>query len=104
MKSNNRNYRNAERNRPLHCHSYVDAIAELSAIILSSKRDVCLTLFVTTTFSDCGELYRYAYGDKEAIFLRAFDQYAGQFLETAGSALAQGDAAARLKNFFDVRI
>ena len=48
-----------------------------------------------------GSLYN-AYGDKEAIFLRAFDQYAGQFLETAGSALAQGDAAARLRNFLDV--
>jgi len=32
-----------------------------------------------------GSLYN-AYGDKEAIFLRAFDQYAGQFLETAGDA------------------
>jgi TetR/AcrR family transcriptional regulator, transcriptional repressor for nem operon len=50
-----------------------------------------------------GSLYN-AYGDKEAIFLRAFDQYAGQFLETAGNALAQGDAAARLQNFFDVII
>ena len=51
-----------------------------------------------------GSLYN-AYGDKEAIFLRAFDQYAGQFLKTAGNALAQGDAAApRLQNFFDVII
>jgi TetR/AcrR family transcriptional regulator, transcriptional repressor for nem operon len=50
-----------------------------------------------------GSLYN-AYGDKEAIFLRAFDQYAGQFLETAGNALAQGDTAARLRNFFDVII
>jgi TetR/AcrR family transcriptional regulator, transcriptional repressor for nem operon len=48
-----------------------------------------------------GSLYN-AYGDKEAIFLRAFDQYAGEFLETAGNALAEGDAAARLHNFFDV--
>jgi TetR/AcrR family transcriptional regulator, transcriptional repressor for nem operon len=50
-----------------------------------------------------GSLYN-AYGDKEAIFLRAFDQYARQFLETAGNALAQGDAAARLQNFLDVII
>jgi TetR/AcrR family transcriptional regulator, transcriptional repressor for nem operon len=50
-----------------------------------------------------GSLYN-AYGDKEAIFLRAFDQYAVQFLETAGNALAEGDAAARLQNFFDVII
>jgi AcrR family transcriptional regulator len=50
-----------------------------------------------------GSLYN-AYGDKEAIFLRAFDQYAGQFLETAGNALAQGDAAARLRNFLDLII
>jgi TetR/AcrR family transcriptional repressor of nem operon len=50
-----------------------------------------------------GSLYN-AYGDKEAIFLRAFDQYAAQFLETAGNALAQGDAAARLQNFLNVII
>jgi TetR/AcrR family transcriptional repressor of nem operon len=50
-----------------------------------------------------GSLYN-AYGDKEAIFLRAFDQYAGQFLETAGIALAEGDATASLQNFFDVII
>ena len=50
-----------------------------------------------------GSLYN-AYGDKEAIFLRAFDKYAEQFLATAGQALARGDAAARLKNFFDLII
>jgi TetR/AcrR family transcriptional repressor of nem operon len=50
-----------------------------------------------------GSLYN-AYGDKEAIFLRAFDKYAEQFLESAGQALAEGDAAARLRNFFDMII
>ena len=50
-----------------------------------------------------GSLYN-AYGDKEAIFLRAFDQYTEKFLETAASALAKGDAAARLRNFLDVII
>lgn len=50
-----------------------------------------------------GSLYN-AYGDKESIFLRAFDQYAGQFLETAARAMAEGDAAARLRNFLDVII
>lgn len=50
-----------------------------------------------------GSLYN-AYGDKEAIFLRAFDQYAVQFLETAGHALAEGDVAERLRNFFAVII
>ena len=48
-----------------------------------------------------GSLYN-AYGDKEEIFLRAFDQYATQFLDTAAKALADGDLAARLKNFLDV--
>src|ERR1700742_244474 len=48
-----------------------------------------------------GSLYN-AYGDKEAIFLRAFDQYAGQFLEASGKALAEGDAAARLRKFLDM--
>jgi TetR/AcrR family transcriptional regulator, transcriptional repressor for nem operon len=50
-----------------------------------------------------GSLYN-AYGDKEAIFLRAFDQYAEQFLEASARALAEGDVAARLKTFFDMII
>jgi TetR/AcrR family transcriptional regulator, transcriptional repressor for nem operon len=51
-----------------------------------------------------GSLYN-AYGDKEAIFLHAFDQYAEQFLATASQALTQGDAAAaRLRNFLEVVI
>ncbi|UGY17314.1 TetR/AcrR family transcriptional regulator [Bradyrhizobium septentrionale] len=50
-----------------------------------------------------GSLYN-AYGDKEAIFLRAFDRYAEEFLDTAGTALAQGDAAAGLRYFFDMII
>ena len=48
-----------------------------------------------------GSLYN-AYGDKEEIFLRAFDQYADQFLAAAGQALAEGDTATRLQNFFDM--
>ena len=48
-----------------------------------------------------GSLYN-AYGDKEAIFLRAFDRYAEEFLETARRALAEGDPAARLQKFFEV--
>ncbi len=47
-----------------------------------------------------GSLYN-AYGDKEAIFLRAFDQYAKDFLESAGSLMVEGAVATRLKNFFD---
>ncbi len=50
-----------------------------------------------------GSLYN-AYGDKEAIFLRAFDRYAGQFLDSAAKALAEGDVEERLRNFFDVII
>jgi AcrR family transcriptional regulator len=50
-----------------------------------------------------GSLYN-AYGDKEAIFLRAFDRYAEEFLDAAGTALAQGDAAAGFRNFFDMII
>jgi AcrR family transcriptional regulator len=50
-----------------------------------------------------GSLYN-AYGDKEAIFLRAFDQYAGQFLEASSRALAAGDARERLGTFFDMII
>lgn len=50
-----------------------------------------------------GSLYN-AYGDKEAIFLRAFDQYAAQFLEAAGQALAHTDATTALRSFFDMII
>jgi TetR/AcrR family transcriptional regulator, transcriptional repressor for nem operon len=51
-----------------------------------------------------GSLYN-AYGDKETIFLRAFDRYALQFLDTASRALAQGaDPAASLRHFLDVII
>src|SRR5688572_9187943 len=57
----------------------------------------------TATGVQRGSLYN-AYGDKEAIFLRAFDQYAGQFLDTAGKALAHGDVAARLQNFLELLI
>ena len=45
-----------------------------------------------------GSLYN-AYGDKEAIFLRAFDQYAGQLMETAAMRWPRATTAARLQNF-----
>jgi TetR/AcrR family transcriptional regulator, transcriptional repressor for nem operon len=51
-----------------------------------------------------GSLYN-AYGDKEAIFQRAFDQYAGQLMDSCGQALSEGDdIAARLRNFLDLLI
>ena len=50
-----------------------------------------------------GSLYN-AYGDKEAIFLRAFDAYAAEFLDNAGHALAGETAAKRLRNFLDIII
>jgi TetR/AcrR family transcriptional regulator, transcriptional repressor for nem operon len=48
-----------------------------------------------------GSLYN-AYGDKETIFLHAFDRYSGEFLESAARALAEGDVAARLRSFLDM--
>jgi TetR/AcrR family transcriptional regulator, transcriptional repressor for nem operon len=65
--------------------------------------DATMQDLATATGVQRGSLYN-AYGDKEAIFLRAFDQYAGQFLEASGRALAEGDVAARLQNFLDVVI
>jgi AcrR family transcriptional regulator len=51
-----------------------------------------------------GSLYN-AYGDKEAIFQRAFDQYAEQLMEACGQALTEGDdIAARLRSFLDLLI
>jgi TetR/AcrR family transcriptional repressor of nem operon len=65
--------------------------------------DATMQDLATATGVQRGSLYN-AYGDKEAIFLRAFDQYALEFLETAAKALAGGDTAAGLRNFFDVII
>jgi AcrR family transcriptional regulator len=51
-----------------------------------------------------GSLYN-AYGDKEAIFQRAFDQYAAQLTEACSKALAEGDdLAARIRSFLDLLI
>ncbi|HET7888908.1 MAG TPA: TetR/AcrR family transcriptional regulator [Bradyrhizobium sp.] len=50
-----------------------------------------------------GSLYN-AYGDKEAIFLRAFDRYAADFLASVENLLANGDVATRLRNFLDSAI
>ncbi|CEJ13726.1 HTH-type transcriptional repressor ComR [bacterium YEK0313] len=50
-----------------------------------------------------GSLYN-AYGDKEAIFLRAFDLYAARFLDGAGASLEGGDAGLVLRRFFDTVI
>jgi AcrR family transcriptional regulator len=65
--------------------------------------DATMQDLATATGVQRGSLYN-AYGHKEAIFLRVFDQYAEQFMATAGKALSQGDAAARLRTFFDVII
>jgi len=65
--------------------------------------DATMQDLATATGVQRGSLYN-AYGDKEAIFLRAFDRYAEQFLEKAGNALAQGNAAARLQKFLDAAI
>jgi TetR/AcrR family transcriptional regulator, transcriptional repressor for nem operon len=46
-----------------------------------------------------GSLYN-AYGDKEAIFLRAFDRYAEAFLASANTSLQGNNAAALLGSFF----
>ncbi|WP_050629230.1 TetR/AcrR family transcriptional regulator [Bradyrhizobium viridifuturi] len=66
-------------------------------------RDATMQDLAAATGVQRGSLYN-AYGDKEAIFLRAFDQYTGQFLEAAGYALDHADAATALRNFFDMII
>src|SRR5579871_5728354 len=47
-----------------------------------------------------GSLYN-AYGDKEAIFVRAFDQYAREFLQSVEELLAEGSVAERITKFLD---
>lgn len=46
-----------------------------------------------------GSLYN-AYGDKERLFLLAFERYAGRFLDSARQALADPDPAAALTALF----
>lgn len=61
--------------------------------------DATMQDLATATGVQRGSLYN-AYGDKETIFLRAFDQYASQFLELSRKAFEQGGSiAARLHNF-----
>jgi AcrR family transcriptional regulator len=62
--------------------------------------DATMQDLATATGVQRGSLYN-AYGDKEAIFLRAFDQYARDFLQSVAKLLAEGDVATRLKKFFD---
>jgi AcrR family transcriptional regulator len=50
-----------------------------------------------------GSLY-HAYGDKETIFLRAFDLYAARFLADAEASLEGEDAARMLRRFFETVI
>jgi AcrR family transcriptional regulator len=50
-----------------------------------------------------GSLYN-AYGDKERLFLLAFDRYATRFLESARRALAAPEARRALNAFFDAAI
>src|SRR6201996_1762339 len=66
--------------------------------------DATMQALAAATGVQRGSLYN-AYGDKEAIFQRAFDQYAVQLMEACGEALAEGDdIAARLRNFLDLLI
>ena len=66
-------------------------------------RDATMQDLAAATGVQRGSLYN-AYGDKEAIFLRAFDHYAADFLESVGNLVAEGDVATRLKSFFDSAI
>jgi len=50
-----------------------------------------------------GSLYN-AYGDKEQVFIHAFQRYTGRFLADAQKALGRPDLRAALTAFFDVSI
>ena len=50
-----------------------------------------------------GSLYN-AYGEKERIFLLAFDRYAARFLDAVRAALSDPDPARALDRFFEVAI
>ena len=50
-----------------------------------------------------GSLYN-AFGSKEALFLCAYERYAGEYLSTLQKALSSGTLRARLTAFFDLTI
>jgi TetR/AcrR family transcriptional repressor of nem operon len=50
-----------------------------------------------------GSLYN-AFGSKEALFLCAYERYAGEYLSTLQKALSSGTLRARLTAFFDMTI
>lgn len=50
-----------------------------------------------------GSLYN-AFGSKEALFLRAYERYAGDYLKAARTALGSGTLRERLAAFFDLTI
>ncbi|MCK1639302.1 TetR/AcrR family transcriptional regulator [Bradyrhizobium sp. 157] len=50
-----------------------------------------------------GSLYN-AFGNKEALFLCAYERYAGEYLSTLQKALSSGTLRARLTAFFDMTI
>jgi AcrR family transcriptional regulator len=50
-----------------------------------------------------GSLYN-AYGDKEEVFVRAFQRYAGRFLADVQKALSKPDLRTALTAFFDVSV
>jgi TetR/AcrR family transcriptional repressor of nem operon len=80
----------------------VIAIA-LDVFFRKGLHDATMQDLAAATGVQRGSLYN-AYGDKEAIFLRAFDHYAGEFLETARNALARGDGPARLRKFLHLLV
>lgn len=50
-----------------------------------------------------GSLYN-AFGSKEALFLVAYERYAGEYLKSVGKALGSGTLRKRLTAFFDMTI
>ncbi|GHE51463.1 TetR family transcriptional regulator [Camelimonas fluminis] len=73
------------------------------ALALFWSRGVAATSMVdlaNATGVQRGSLYN-AYGDREAIFLRAYDRYAERFLESARASLTGDDAGHMLRRLFD---
>lgn len=50
-----------------------------------------------------GSLYN-AYGSKEELFLRAYERYAAEYVQSIEAALAEGSLRDRLENFYGVAI
>src|ERR1700709_1948256 len=75
----------------------------LEVFWLKGRRGTTMLDLASATGIQRGSLYN-AYGDKEEVFIQAFQRYAGRFLADAQKALGKPDLRMALTSFFDVSV